>query len=356
MSSVKKLLWRLGLEIFVEKMENEERTEGNQLKVDNLKAQGSQWIAEDPPITSPKSREKRLLTPGSSIKKMAAPSKRLREDEEMNIDEEELNIVSLLASDDEVEDAAGEGLESEAFGRRAVDLGVLETKEWSYAKVAAGSEGARKRRWEKVTDKGKFKKPRQRSNHLVVLKGEKFRNITMQEHRELIGNIDDQIFSGKYEREPKIDWTSWKERSMVGCEDEYTVSWLKGIVPKLMLGCTAWEKDETPFETKLVTTIAMPTGGRPAEDIMKRVVVGNDLKGEFGILGVTRKESSVTILVGVDGTLAEGLEARGLQAHCGVMKITFERPGGFAFGGRSECFRCGEEGHVWRHCKMKDDW
>ena len=328
-------------------MDLEER---KQCDGEGANARGLVW-SDDGDDSCPIAREKRIRTPGSSGKKMAAPCKRMREDEyDVMMEEEDFNIASLLDSDGGEEEGAG-GDKVDVLVDVSVpgagDDGATAASEISRSGVAEGDGGGR---W--VVREPERKRLRTRSNFLVVLKGARFKNLTMQEHRELIGNIDDQVFSGKCEREPRIDWTSWKEKSMVGCEDQYTVCWLKGIVPKLMLGCTAWKKDETPFERKYVTMVPMPMGRRPAEDIMKRVVEANDLKGDFGIMGVSRKENHVTILVGVDGVLGDGLEARGCQAHCGVVKLRFERAERNAVLPWREkgCYGCGDEGHQMRNC------
>ena len=119
---------------------------------------------------------------------------------------------------------------------------------------------------------------RERSPHLVVIKKGNHKDLSLLEHRDLIKNMDDQISSGRYEREPKIDWASWKDKSMIGCQDQFTVCWIKGIVPKLMPGYRAWGSNEVPFYARYITTVRLPTGSRPAEKIVERVIAGNGLE------------------------------------------------------------------------------
>ena len=47
-------------------------------------------------------------------------------------------------------------------------------------------------------------------------------------------NIEDDIFSEKYQNEPRIDCYGWKnDLSMVACDDETSDQWIKDIMAKL---------------------------------------------------------------------------------------------------------------------------
>ena len=311
--------------------------------------------------------EKRLRTPGSSTKKMAAPCKRLKgEDDRMNstsdLDEDELlNISPLLGSEED------EGMEDISVELGGGGAGGPEEAE----KIADDNRGAevigdgktrimesRKRDGVDLEARGKIKRiHRERSPQLVLIKKGKSQDLTLQEHRDLIRNLDDQIFSGRYERDPRIDWASWKERSMIGCQDEFTVSWIKGMVHRLMPNFRAWEVSELQFEAKYTTTVLMPTGSRPAEKIMERVIEGNGLQGEFAILNVKRKESSMTMVVGVDRSLEVGLETLENWVYCGVMRLAFrkvaERMESGVVGGSEKCYWCMKEGHISKNCEER---
>jgi len=84
---------------------------------------------------------------------------------------------------------------------------------------------------------------------------------------------------------PHIDWHSQTAgRSLMACDDEKAVSWVKSYVAELGNDIGAWLPYEGPNAHALQCMVPHPTGSFSAEEILNQMMKTNEFQGNFTIL------------------------------------------------------------------------
>ena len=131
--------------------------------------------------------------------------------------------------------------------------------------------------------KGSRKK---RSKFLLLLTkgGQEYEHLEEDEY----ANVTKGIISAMFEKEleapeiPHFDWASRpRGRSLIACDDENAVKWLKNFVSNFAEGYGAWLSDEGPNRRPFQVMVPYPTGDRTAEEIIGMASKANYLEGDL---------------------------------------------------------------------------
>ena len=154
--------------------------------------------------------------------------------------------------------------------------------------------------------------------------GENLSHLSKQQHWEIMEKLEDEIFKENSTLPPAIDWVSWKQRSMIACADQRTVNWVKQTIPAIDRELGAWLPTEGPYARKKYRIkVPLPTGNRPAAEVLDRIVVGNKLDGLLTRIAEIRTERALVLVVAADDEMVTSLKTRDCGVYCGVTRLTF---------------------------------
>ena len=178
----------------------------------------------------------------------------------------------------------------------------------------------------KLDSAGTVKTKRQSTFLLLLTKGgEQYQHLNEEEHSNLTKAIITTIFEGNLAPNeiPHFDWSSKpRGRSLIACDDEIAVTWLKKFVANYADGFGAWRSGEGPNRRPLQVMVPYPTGDRAADEIISMVIKANYLEGEFIVL-YSKKIPKIGhfIRFSADQQFAEGLERIDFRPFCGLTRL-----------------------------------
>jgi len=170
-------------------------------------------------------------------------------------------------------------------------------------------------------------KPKAKSAFLLLITkgGTKYQHLNDDEYRKLMLNMATSLLR-KPRREggyPHIDWHSQTAgRSLMACDDEKAVSWVKSYMAELGNDIGAWLPYEGPNAHALQCMVPHPTGSFSAEEILNQMMKTNEFQGNFTILYSKKTErAGHFIRFSVDAELLSGLQDVGFKPFCLITRL-----------------------------------
>jgi len=170
-------------------------------------------------------------------------------------------------------------------------------------------------------------KAKKQSTFLLLLTkgGEAFQHLDEEEHANLTKAMITSIFEENFKPSeiPHFDWSSKSRgRSLIACDDENAVEWVKKFVANYANGFGAWRSGEGPNRRPFQVMVPYPTGDRTADEIIGMAVRANYLEGAFMILYAKKiPKIGHFIRFSADQQLAEGLELIDFRPFCGLTRL-----------------------------------
>lgn len=297
--------------------------------------------------TPHQSTPKRTRTPGSSggktMKRFCEDRNGMESESSWAIEVE--NDIPKATDEQDEDAAAGGGKDGRGEGAEgATSVARAEPRM---------PEGVKKREMDSAPVGGKRLRTwadRARSAHLITVTkgGPNYLSLTREEHERMAEALEEAIFEENSTKPPSIDWVSWKnDKSMIACADQAAVAWVKEAVTCLDDQLGAWLPNEGPNERKkFVIKIPFPTARRPANEVVDRIVVGNELEGLMTVVKEIRTERALVLVLGADQEMTNSLQSKNFRVTCGIARLSLRE---FAAGGGA-CYNCQRVGHVAKRC------
>jgi len=170
-------------------------------------------------------------------------------------------------------------------------------------------------------------KPKPKSGFLLLITkgGTRYQHLDEEEYQRLMVDMATSLL-----REPRpvngyphIDWHSQTAcRSLMACDDERSVTWIKSYAAKLDNGTGAWLSHEGPNMQALQCMVPHPTGKFSPEEILQQIKKTHEFNGNFTILYSKRTEKAgLFIRFAVDEEFLEGLKTVGFKPYCLITRI-----------------------------------